>query len=324
MSRPLSESLASRARQVFIVVAIATFVVGMPPAGADDPSARLDSLRARVDDVADRYFDAQADLDLLDDELAMLERQIADAQTRTAHLREVATQRAIEVYKANDASIENVLADDALDSARRVELIDRANAGTEEAFRALDAASSDLEQRRKELEARRHEQTEVLERLTAEQAALEALLADARAAFAASTSTTATSNSSDPTTATAGTNAPATTGRESPTTGAPETPGDPAPVAAPPGPGGVHLHHDDPFLVCTRQRESHGDYGAVSPAGYYGAYQFSLTTWDATAAHAARGELIGVVPSTASAWDQDDLAWALYQWQGKRPWGNRC
>lgn len=33
----------------------------------------------------------------------------------------------------------------------------------------------------------------------------------------------------------------------------------------------------------TAQCESGGDYGAVNPAGYYGAYQFDQSTWDAYA-----------------------------------------
>ena len=71
--------------------------------------------------------------------------------------------------------------------------------------------------------------------------------------------------------------------------------------------------------------ESGGNYQAENPEGpYYGAYQFLQSTWNSTANHAGRGELIGVVPSTASEYDQDDMAWALYEWQGKTPWGSRC
>jgi hypothetical protein len=95
-------------------------------------------------------------------------------------------------------------------------------------------------------------------------------------------------------------------------------------VAVPVADDRVHPRHDEPFLVCTRARESGGHYGAVSPAGYYGAYQFAVRTWDATAVHAGRSELVGVRPDRASAYDQDDLAWALYEWQGNRPWGGRC
>ena len=88
---------------------------------------------------------------------------------------------------------------------------------------------------------------------------------------------------------------------------------------------GVNPHHDDPFLVCTRERESGGNYGAVNPAGpYLGAYQFLQATWDSTANHAGRTSLIGVPPNTASEYDQDDIAWDLYQWQGTAPWGGNC
>jgi hypothetical protein len=55
-----------------------------------------------------------------------------------------------------------------------------------------------------------------------------------------------------------------------------------------------------------------------------GAYQFLQSTWNSAANHAGRPGLIGVPPHHASQYDQDDMAWALYQWQGAGPWGNRC
>ena len=103
-----------------------------------------------------------------------------------------------------------------------------------------------------------------------------------------------------------------------------------APAGGSPGAGysptpGSHPHHNDPFLICTRDRESGGNYGAYNPSGpYMGAYQFLQSTWDSTANHAGRPALIGVQPNTASAYDQDDMAWDLYQWQGAGPWGGRC
>jgi hypothetical protein len=104
-------------------------------------------------------------------------------------------------------------------------------------------------------------------------------------------------------------------------------------------PGGVWvLHgrpradHMHPFLVCTRSHESSGSapayddgYRAVSPSGTYrGAYQFSRSTWNSTARHAGRPELVGVDPAAASAADQDELALVLYEWQGADPWLGRC
>lgn len=84
------------------------------------------------------------------------------------------------------------------------------------------------------------------------------------------------------------------------------------------------------FLACTRAHESDtaGGYRA-SDGGHggeenMGAYQFSQSTWDATAEHAGRSDLIGVRPDQASPADQDALALELYEWQGSAPWGGRC
>jgi hypothetical protein len=110
-------------------------------------------------------------------------------------------------------------------------------------------------------------------------------------------------------------------------------------IAADPGGAGYWLAHGDelappvvslsdhPFLVCTRaiESDSSGGYAAVSASGTYrGAYQFSRSTWDSTARHAGRPDLVGVDPAAASPADQDALALHLYQWQGASPWGGRC
>jgi hypothetical protein len=96
----------------------------------------------------------------------------------------------------------------------------------------------------------------------------------------------------------------------------------PPPPPAPRSPGGLANH---PFLVCTRRIESGGNYGAVNPSGTYrGAYQFSRSTWDSTARHAGRSDLVGVDPAAAAPADQDFLALHLYQWQGAGPWLGRC
>ena len=97
-----------------------------------------------------------------------------------------------------------------------------------------------------------------------------------------------------------------------------------AAACLPPAPT-VSSHHDDPFLVCIRRIESGDNYTIDNPNGlYHGAYQFYRPTWDATAQRAGRLDLVGVDPHHASVHDQDEMAWALYQWQGKAPWGYRC
>jgi hypothetical protein len=86
-------------------------------------------------------------------------------------------------------------------------------------------------------------------------------------------------------------------------------------------PSGQSPYHNDPFLTCIRQFESGGRYGVDSPGGlYHGAYQFHQITWNDTAWHIGRTDLVGVDPHTASVATQDDMAWALYQWRGKGQW----
>jgi muramidase (phage lysozyme) len=80
------------------------------------------------------------------------------------------------------------------------------------------------------------------------------------------------------------------------------------------------------FFDCIRHHESRGNYGAVNhSSGAAGAYQFLPGTWDRTAAHAGRPDLVGVNPVYASPADQDALARHLHGWQGGRPWtGSGC
>jgi hypothetical protein len=84
---------------------------------------------------------------------------------------------------------------------------------------------------------------------------------------------------------------------------------------------------DDPFLLCTQGYESiyAGSYRAVGGGGvYFGAYQFDRVTWNSTARHLKRFDLVGVRPDFASPTDQDLLAYTLYKWQGASHWHYRC
>lgn len=74
------------------------------------------------------------------------------------------------------------------------------------------------------------------------------------------------------------------------------------------------------FLDCVRRRESRGQYGVTDGSGNYGAYQFNQNTWNNTASHAGRSDLVGVNPAAASPSDQDAMAQSLLAWQGTGPW----
>ena len=63
----------------------------------------------------------------------------------------------------------------------------------------------------------------------------------------------------------------------------------------------------------------------MSSGGVYrGAYQFLRSTWNNVARRAGRFDLVGVDPAAAAPADQDVIAWILFQWQGRAPWGGRC
>jgi len=58
--------------------------------------------------------------------------------------------------------------------------------------------------------------------------------------------------------------------------------------------------------------ESGGNPNAVNPAGYYGLYQFSLSTWHAVG---GRGN-----PTDFGYWEQTKRAWILFKGSGRSPW----
>jgi cytoskeletal protein RodZ len=141
------------------------------------------------------------------------------------------------------------------------------------------------------------------------------------------TTTTAapTTTAPKPSTTTTTTVAPAPAAIAPATTSAPAPAPAPAPRPAPVATGGGPTPAEAAFLACIRQRESGGNYGVVSSNGlYYGAYQFLRSSWDSTASHAGRTDLIGVAPNVAAPGDQDAMALHLYRWLGKKPWNGAC
>jgi LysM repeat protein len=65
-----------------------------------------------------------------------------------------------------------------------------------------------------------------------------------------------------------------------------------------------------------RARESGGNYATNTGNGYYGAYQFSLGTWQGVGGSG--------LPSNASPAEQDMRAQLLYQQRGCGPWAATC
>ena len=82
----------------------------------------------------------------------------------------------------------------------------------------------------------------------------------------------------------------------------------------------------DCFRECTIDHESRssGEYVTNTGNGYYGAFQFAQSTWDAVAANAGYGEWVGRPASDAPKEVQDAVARFLWEHSGNRPWGGRC
>ncbi|MFO7592325.1 MAG: hypothetical protein R6X23_15800 [Acidimicrobiia bacterium] len=292
--------------------AVAALLVGPAvPAGAQTtapPDSTVAALRAEAERAAGEYFDALARAEELAQSIATLERRLPELAAERRTLRTTAEDRAVAAYKRAGSQLNIVFASaDALTAARRVTWLGQLNARDNSVFTELAAATDALEAQRTELRSAQAAQQETLTALAAQgrdiDAKLQAAEDRARELAAQQAAQAAIPRPVNPGTGPGG-----------------------APPAPPPDyvpTPGEHPRHNDPFLVCTRAHE--GSYTSYNPAGpYMGAYQFLQSTWNSSANRAGRPELIGVPPHTASAYDQDDVAWALYQWQGSRPWGGRC
>jgi len=322
---------------VLLIVAalsVVPFTTLAPRAADADTGESAAALRAQADAIAGHYFAALSEYETLGRQIADNRRLVATLEVRARRARHDARERAVLAYKEAGVQLATLIdSNDALTAARRAELIDQVNARDNAVFTRLRIATRDLQTTRRALEADRQRQAGALADLQSQSRDMEAKLALAQqqeqaaaeqvAQLVAGTTTTTTSPTPPPTIGSADAAAAAPT--TAPTTTSP--PAAPPAPSAPPyeGTSGVNPHHDDPFLTCVRNRESGGNYSVVNPAGpYLGAYQFLEATWNATANHAGRQDLVGVPANLASPYDQDEMAWDLYQWQGMGPWGGGC
>jgi peptidoglycan hydrolase CwlO-like protein len=304
-----------------------TSATAAPAPDASGAQARVDAARGETEAVTNRYFQQLDRYEVVGSEIAATEQRMADIREQASGLQAVVARRALRAYKSG-GSVDFVLDGTGIsDIARGSKLLAVANARDDAAVAQLGILTDDLQGRRAELERSREEQSAALEELKAAQRKvdgnLRAALADQQSVTTRLAAQAAADRAAKQAAAAAANpqSSSSTTGRAA--VAAPV-------VVAPPvidytPKGGSHPHHDDPFLSCTRARESRGDYSVVNPSGpYLGAYQFLQSTWNITAQHAGRAELVGVPPNAASAYDQDDMAWTLYQWQGTGPWGGAC
>jgi len=314
-----------------LVVLCTTAGAALAPFAHAQTSNSASDLRAQADALSSKYFTALERVQSLDDDIANSKHLVDELSTRARQAREAARARALLAYTSAGTQLSTLVdGENTLDAARRAHLIDRVNEHDQDVFETLQKATRALHKQQRDLRATRAAQSDALDALKAQGAAIDAKLAEAEAqeqAQAAAAQAAAAKAAADATTTTTTGEAPTAAAAPSTTTTTTTAPAPSAPSPPPDysGTPGVSPHHDDPFLSCVRQRESGGNYGAVNPSGpYLGAYQFLQSTWNVTAAHAGRSDLVGVPANVASAYDQDEMAWTLYQWQGKGPWGGSC
>jgi peptidoglycan hydrolase CwlO-like protein len=331
-------SAESRAFRLVAVVAasLAAMFVVVPLAAATVATQSTETsaaaLRAQADDLANRYFDALARFQSLDAEIARNQHVVDDLSTRAKKARENARARAIIAYKTSDLRLSALInGADALDASHLAHLIERVNATDVATYAKLHAATRDLRHQQTVLENSRHAQADALAQLREQGATIDAKLAEAnqrdRAAAAANAAVSSPATETAATISAAADSTTTTTTSTTTTTTPSKKPSTPTPPSDYHGTAGTSPHHDDPFLTCVRQRESGGRYNAVNPdpsGPYLGAYQFLQATWDLSANHAGLTELVGVPANVATPYDQDEVAWALYQWRGAAPWGGSC
>jgi peptidoglycan hydrolase CwlO-like protein len=319
---------------VVTITAVAVLLAPLAHAQTSAPAATNSAaeLRAEADALSSRYFAALDRVQALDADIAHNQQVVDEMLARAKKARADARARALVAYTTSGTQLSTLVdSSNTLDTARRAHLIDGVNKRDEDVYTKLRVATRDVHKQQRVLRDTRAAQADALTHLRDQGATIDAKLAQAvqqeqaaqaAAAAAALPAAPAPSTTTAPSAAPAAAAAPPTTA--TPTTARP-APSAPAPPPAYSGTPGSSPHHDDPYLTCVRQRESGGNYGAVNPAGpYLGAYQFLQSTWNVTASHAGRSDLVGVPPNVASPYDQDEMAWALYQWQGTGPWGGSC
>jgi murein DD-endopeptidase MepM/ murein hydrolase activator NlpD len=162
--------------------------VGLASAGAADTATDLDAARRRVAETqadanatAAEFSAAEGRQEELSARIDTLEAQIEATQRRVATLQEIVRKRALLAYTHPSYTGLAIVfeSDNALEGARRAQLLNHANANDNAAIRELATLRSDLDDQQSELRDQRDEQARVKERLNAKIQTLQTQLAEA-------------------------------------------------------------------------------------------------------------------------------------------------
>src|SRR3954454_187939 len=131
-------------------------------AGAQSTRDRVTATRHAIDATAQRWFAAQNVEARINARIGEVEHSLRKAEALVASVRVVATARAVDVYKGAAVNYTGVLASTAIAPARRAELIDTANAKSEDAINDLTSAVAELKAQRRELLDQRADQEKAI------------------------------------------------------------------------------------------------------------------------------------------------------------------
>lgn len=323
--------LVARAQRLAVALLALTLLVSAPTIAAastrprdasGDADSRVAAAERAADAQASRYMTALSAFESLKTQTGGVEAAIGQGEQRAAALKRIVEKRAARAYMRAGSSLPSLLkVSDVADMMRSDKLLATANLDDQDALSLLSAQQTDLRVKREDLRKLESQQGSALEALKGASRKADAVLAaavrsrqDVRARLAAQAAATRAAQAA----ANRAAQSQRTATRRATTPIV-------AVITPPPTSGGGGGGDTNAFLACVRQRESRGNYSVVNPSGpYYGAYQFLASTWNVTARHAGRLDLVGVIPSQASPSDQDAMALDLYQWQGAGPWGGSC
>ena len=233
----------------------------------------------------------------------------------------------MQIYEDDAQGLDTMVGNDPLEVERRAALLGPANSDGQHAIDELTASVSDLAARRAELRSTRAELTHAQQDLATRRHTLDTELAalELRSATAADRTVLAAQIGHDTRTllaATATQPAPVATTTTSPTTStttraahgdaaARHRRGEPAPRRSVPR---VHPGAGE------RRRLQRGELSRATTARTNSRHHLERrprrTRAGSTSSACCR--------RVASEYDQDEMAWSLYQWQGNGPWGGRC
>lgn len=163
--------LLSAAVALLVIVGVLVPALGAGATTSDElgaARAKLEEARTAANEAAAAFSTADHQLEEIRENIAHLRDTIAATKARAAELRAYARQRAVFAYTHPGNSLEAFVdATDAVDAARRQQLLDQANQTDNDVVKRLAAINAQLKTQQGDLERQEKEQQEISDELDA-------------------------------------------------------------------------------------------------------------------------------------------------------------